>query len=184
MCALTHKHIFYAGCSRSAHRDCLKGVDRCTTMQPQRKSRVLYLHVILFDYYCAASQYTSVPPTSLHRPITASLSTGASIRPPRRLPSAMANATESIKGKLPLQVCLCGKLCICASLLGSAGHIFIAKERYDAIGSRSNRVLSFERGEELEVFNPLPTAEWWEASFLTHSPSPKRMKIDNFIWSF
>ena len=48
------------------------------------------------------------------------------------------------------------------SFLGVVGHIYIAKERYDAIGSRSNRVLSFERGEELEVFNPLPSAEWWE----------------------
>ena len=45
---------------------------------------------------------------------------------------------------------------------GSAGLIYIAKERYDATGIRSDRVLSFERGEELEVFDPLPTAEWWE----------------------
>ena len=52
-------------------------------------------------------------------------------------------------------------------MLGSAaaaGHIFVAKERYDAIGVRSNRVLSFERGEELEVFNPVPASEWWEVS--------------------
>lgn len=48
------------------------------------------------------------------------------------------------------------------SILETAGHIYIAKERYDAIGNRSNRVLSFERGEELEVFNPLSTTEWWE----------------------
>ena len=49
-------------------------------------------------------------------------------------------------------------------LASAAGHIFVAKERYDAIGARSNRVLSFEKGEELEVFNPLSTAEWWEVS--------------------
>lgn len=39
----------------------------------------------------------------------------------------------------------------------------MAVQRYDAIGNRSNRVLSFERGEELEVLNPSVNAEWWEA---------------------
>ena len=27
-----------------------------------------------------------------------------------------------------------------------------------------NRVLSFEKGEELEVVNPVPGADWWEVS--------------------
>ncbi len=39
----------------------------------------------------------------------------------------------------------------------------MAKQRYDAIGTRSNRVLSFEKGEELEVLNPAVNSEWWEA---------------------
>ena len=42
------------------------------------------------------------------------------------------------------------------------GQVFIARQKYDAIGSRSNRVLSFEKGEELEVLAPTPGAEWWE----------------------
>jgi hypothetical protein len=46
------------------------------------------------------------------------------------------------------------------------GQVFIAKQRYDAIGSRSNRVLSFEKGEELEVLAPTPGTEWWEVSLL------------------
>ena len=44
-------------------------------------------------------------------------------------------------------------------------HIFIAKEKYQAIGVRSMHVLSFEKGEELEVADPVPGAEWWEVSF-------------------
>ena len=46
------------------------------------------------------------------------------------------------------------------------GQVFIAKQKYDAIGSRSNRVLSFEKGEELEVFAPNPASEWWEVCIL------------------
>ncbi len=42
------------------------------------------------------------------------------------------------------------------------GQVYIAKQKYDAIGNRSNRVLSFEKGEELEVFAPTPGLEWWE----------------------
>ncbi len=42
------------------------------------------------------------------------------------------------------------------------GVIFVAKQKYDAIGNRSNRVLSFEKGEELEVFGPNSSNEWWE----------------------
>lgn len=44
------------------------------------------------------------------------------------------------------------------------GQVFIAKQKYDAIGNRSNRVLSFEKGEELEVLAPNPGSEWWEVS--------------------
>lgn len=44
------------------------------------------------------------------------------------------------------------------------GQIFVAKQKYDAIGNRSNRVLSFEKGEELEVLSPNPNSEWWEVS--------------------
>ena len=42
------------------------------------------------------------------------------------------------------------------------GQVFVAKQRYEAIGSRSNRVLSFDRGEELEVLNASGGSEWWE----------------------
>ena len=42
------------------------------------------------------------------------------------------------------------------------GQVFVAKQKYDAIGNRSNRVLSFEKGEELEVLAPVPGQEWWE----------------------
>lgn len=42
--------------------------------------------------------------------------------------------------------------------------MYIAKQKYDAIGNRSNRVLSFEKGEELEVLAPNPSSEWWEVS--------------------
>ena len=42
------------------------------------------------------------------------------------------------------------------------GQVFIAKQKYDAIGTRSNHVLSFEKGEELEVLAPTPGAEWVE----------------------
>ena len=55
----------------------------------------------------------------------------------------------------------------CPSLLTPVvterGQIFTAKQRYDAIGSRSKCVLSFEKGEELEVLNPALNSEWWEA---------------------
>ena len=40
----------------------------------------------------------------------------------------------------------------------------MAKQKYDAIGNRSTRVLSFEKGEELEVLTPNPNSEWWEVS--------------------
>ncbi|CAI8050161.1 Guanine nucleotide exchange factor VAV2 [Geodia barretti] len=48
------------------------------------------------------------------------------------------------------------------------GHptIFVAKQRYDAIGHRQSRILTFDRGEELEVTNPVPGSEWWEATSL------------------
>ena len=45
--------------------------------------------------------------------------------------------------------------------------MYIAKQKYDAIGNRSTRVLSFEKGEELEVLNPNPSTEWWEVSATT-----------------
>lgn len=111
-----------SSCSRAVHRDCLKSVDRCNTMQRQFP-----------------------PGAGGHRPLVASLSSGG---PP--LPnSSVLRSTRWTPGA--------------TENTRLAGHIYIAKERYDAIGSRSNRVLSFERGEELEVFNPLPSAEWWEA---------------------
>eukprot|EP00731_Ephydatia_muelleri_P024738 Em0016g1009a len=47
-----------------------------------------------------------------------------------------------------------------------SSQIYVAKQRYDAIGSRKNRVLCFEKGEELEVLNPTPLSEWWEAMSL------------------
>lgn len=46
------------------------------------------------------------------------------------------------------------------------GQVFIAKQKYDAIGTRSNRVLSFEKGEELEVMNPIVGSEWWEVGYV------------------
>ena len=46
------------------------------------------------------------------------------------------------------------------------GQVFIAKQKYDAIGNRSNRVLSFEKGEELEVLAPNPGSEWWEVNIV------------------
>lgn len=46
--------------------------------------------------------------------------------------------------------------------LTERGQIYVAKQRYDAIGSRSNRVLSFDRGEELEVLSLVAGADWWE----------------------
>ena len=48
-------------------------------------------------------------------------------------------------------------------LISCAAQIFVAKQRYDAIGTRKNRVLCFEKGEELEVLNASPLFEWWEA---------------------
>ena len=42
----------------------------------------------------------------------------------------------------------------------------MARQRYDAIGSRSNRVLSFEKGEELEVLTSTVTSEWWEVGLM------------------
>ncbi len=47
--------------------------------------------------------------------------------------------------------------------LTGRGQIYVAKHRYEAIGPRSNRVLSFEKGEELEVLNPALNSDWWEA---------------------
>ena len=46
--------------------------------------------------------------------------------------------------------------------VGGVGQVFVAKQKYDAIGTRSNHVLSFEKGEELEVLAPTPGAEWVE----------------------
>lgn len=43
------------------------------------------------------------------------------------------------------------------------GQIYVAKQRYEAIGIRSNRILSFEKGEELEVLNAAANSDWWEA---------------------
>lgn len=49
------------------------------------------------------------------------------------------------------------------------GQIYVARQRYDAIGSRSNRVLSFEKGEELEVLTSSVTSEWWEVGMIYDS---------------
>ena len=110
-------YSFSTACSRSAHRDCLKGVDRCTTMQPQSKPFctlvVQYVHVhacyISIICYCAVSYFLrAVPPAaSMHRPIAASLSTGAGGRPSRRYPTPLANATDtSSKGGRSIILCL------------------------------------------------------------------------------
>lgn len=48
-------------------------------------------------------------------------------------------------------------------LLSELGHIYTAKHSFD--GSRNERMLSFERGEELEVVN-YNAGEWWEVSHL------------------
>ena len=50
----------------------------------------------------------------------------------------------------------------------TVGHptVFVAKQRYDAIGHRQSRILTFDRGEELEVVNPVTGSEWWEATSL------------------
>lgn len=45
------------------------------------------------------------------------------------------------------------------------GQVYVARQKYDAIGNRSNRVLSFEKGEELEVLAPIPNSEWWEVMY-------------------
>ena len=50
--------------------------------------------------------------------------------------------------------------------MGGHGTVFVAKQRYDAIGKRQSRILAFDRGEELEVTNPVPGSEWWEATSL------------------
>ena len=60
----------------------------------------------------------------------------------------------------PSDVCSCDVYL----LHGELGQIFVAKQKYDAIGNRSNRVLSFEKGEELEVLSPNPNSEWWEVN--------------------
>ena len=96
---------FSTACNRSAHRDCLKGVDRCSAMQPQSESfcTLVVQHVpvhacyISIIYYCAVPYFLcTVPPAaSMHRPIAASLSTGAGSRPSRRYPTPLANATDS-----------------------------------------------------------------------------------------
>ena len=46
------------------------------------------------------------------------------------------------------------------------GTLFVAKQRYDAIGHRQTRVLAFDKGEELEVMNPVLGSDWWEATSL------------------
>lgn len=62
--------------------------------------------------------------------------------------------------------CCCIKLCNYLSTYSiELGQIYVAKQRYDAIGSRSNRVLSFDRGEELEILNASAGGDWWEVSF-------------------
>ena len=115
-----------------------------------------------------------VPPPGGHRQLAAAISTGAGAgagasnssmlnRTRRPAVPAVSNAQDSSSKRKTICTCTC--MCMC-SLLGVAGHIYVAKERYDAIGNRSNRVLSFERGEELEVFNPLSSAEWWEVNCL------------------
>ena len=50
--------------------------------------------------------------------------------------------------------------------MGGHSTVFVAKQRYDAIGHRQSRILTFDRGEELEVLNPVPGSEWWEATSL------------------
>ena len=51
-------------------------------------------------------------------------------------------------------------------LQAGAGGVFIARQRYDAIGPRQSRVLAFDKGDELEVMNPVMGSEWWEATSL------------------
>ena len=53
-------------------------------------------------------------------------------------------------------------LVVVIQLVSGRGQVFVAKQKYDAIGNRSNRVLSFDKGEELEVLNSNPNVEWWE----------------------
>ena len=50
------------------------------------------------------------------------------------------------------------------SLFKEIGQVYYARQKYDAIGNRSTRVLSFDKGEEMEVFNPISNSEWWEVS--------------------
>lgn len=125
--------------------------------------------IIIFHLFLRYNN--AVPPTaSIHRPVAASLSTGAGSRPRRYPTPLVANDTAS-KGGKSQRTCTLAEWCvmiICSPcyIASGAGHIFVAKERYDAIGARSNRVLSFERGEELEVFNPVAAAEWWEVRSL------------------
>lgn len=49
-----------------------------------------------------------------------------------------------------------------------AGHgvVYIAKQRFEAIGPRQSRILSFDKGDELLVVNPVQGSEWWEATSL------------------
>lgn len=51
---------------------------------------------------------------------------------------------------------------------GPLGHgvVFIAKQRFEAIGPRQSRILTFDKGDELLVSNPVQGSEWWEASSL------------------
>ena len=44
--------------------------------------------------------------------------------------------------------------------------VYVAKQHYDAIGHRRSRVLTFDKGEELEVVNAVPGSDWWEATSL------------------
>ena len=53
-----------------------------------------------------------------------------------------------------------------SSSTGGHSTVFVAKQRYDAIGHRQSRILTFDRGEELDVVNPVPGSEWWEATSL------------------
>lgn len=57
-------------------------------------------------------------------------------------------------------------LCWLMHFHSERGQIYVARQRYDAIGSRSNRVLSFEKGEELEVLTSSVTSEWWEVGMI------------------
>lgn len=119
-------------------------------------------------YHRLPSSLPSVPPIQ-RRSLTATLSTGSHTDGEPRSPGISRMGRNSgINGhdnsKLPQSThdqpcCLASaNSCSCSE----RGQVFVAKQRYEAIGTRSNRVLSFDRGEELEVLNVSAGSEWWE----------------------